>query len=136
MRISQKQADLLAQEIAARIKKESGPSYVLPSVRAAIKSFKKQREYLYLEKDKIQKLIDSHEQTFSSVVGEKNVGRIRPYDTEQNIISKLEQATAPNLAVIADKIILRSMFATPETMEEFVSGLVKEFKPRATKARS
>lgn len=133
MRISQKQADLLAEEIVSRIKKEYGDAYVSSETITAVKQFKAKQATLQKKVDSANKEKDEHARTLSEVVGKANVSKIRGYYDADDIINKLREAASPGIAAVADKIILKSMFATPETMEEFVSGLVKEFKPKAAK---
>ena len=132
MRISNKQAELLAKEIFDRLKK-TNVSKLSPELLSKLRAYKKQRDKLFAEKDKLEKEIQEWDKQLTGIVGKSNINKIRGYWDEENIIEKLEEVNTPTLQEIEDKIILKSMFTSEEDMEQFVEKLVNDFQKKKVK---
>lgn len=123
MKISQKQASLLAQEVVKKLKKASVGE--LPDeLMAKIKTFKSKHSALQNIVEKAESAVEKHEQTFKNIV---DIRGLYATDSLARIIQKVKEGVMPTEKEIEDKIILKSMFATDTDMETFISGIVKEF---------
>lgn len=128
MKISQKQASLLAIEVFNELKKKS-IGEVAPILLVKVKEYKKERNRLIEVKNVAEKAIDNHDAKLKTILG-KSANKIRGYWDEENIIEKLREANTPTLTEIEDKIILNAMFSTDEDLQTFVAGIVKKFTKR------
>lgn len=129
MKISNKQATLLAQEIFERLSKSN--TFKVPAeLVSKIKAFKKYRNKLQEDIKKLENELSEHDKKLPSIVGKANSRNIRGYYDEDNILEKLEQANIPSIQQIEDKIILKAMFASEDDMESFVEKMVKEFSTK------
>lgn len=126
MKLSQKQAELLAKEIRQRLLDQNANA-VPPLLIAKIEKFKEERDALIDQKDKIESAIDAHDKKLGALVGKENAKKIRCYWDADNIIDELEKASIPTIEAIEGRIILKAMFASAEEMDKFVNDLVKEF---------
>lgn len=126
MKLSQKQAELLAAEIRQRII-DSEPQSISPILRAKIEKFKEERDLLIEKKNKAEEAIDTHDKKLAGIVGKDNLKKIRKYWDVDNIIEELEKANIPTIESIEGRIILKAMFVSSEEMDKFVNDLVKEF---------
>jgi len=127
MKISQKQASLLAKEIYGKLLKTK-TQRVSENQKEAIKKFCDKRMALNQEKAKVQDEINKHDATLKKILG--GVGGIYGGDSMTRIIEKLQEKQFPSISEIEDKIILKSMFETEDDMQKFVDGLVKEFSKK------
>jgi hypothetical protein len=126
MKLSQKQAELLAAEIRQRIINSQSNS-ISPILRSKIEKFKGERDLLIEKKNKAEEAIDAHDKKLPLIVGKENMSRIRKYWDVDNIIEELEKANVPTLETIEGRIILKAMFTNADEMDKFVNDLVKEF---------
>lgn len=133
MKLSQKQAELLAKEIRQRLL-DQNINAVSPLLMAKIEKFKEERDALIDQKNKIESAIDAHDKKLVSLVGKENTKKIRCYWDADNIIEELKKASIPSLEAIEGRIILKAMFASADEMDKFVSDLIKDFskKKKAT----
>lgn len=129
MKLSQKQAELLAKEIHERLLK-AGVNEVSPLLKAKIEKFKDDRDRLIDAKSKAEKAIDEHDKKLAAIIGKDNMKRVRCYYDSDNIIEKLEESNTPTISEITDKIILKAMFTSADEMESFVDELVKQFSKK------
>lgn len=129
MKLSQKQAQLLASEIRQRLI-DSGVNSISPLLRAKIEKFKEERNALIEKKDQAEEAIDVHDKKLAALVGKDNTGKIRRYWDADNIIEELEKTNNPSLETIEGRIILKAMFTSAEEMDKFVNDLVKEFSKK------
>lgn len=123
MRISKKQAELLAEEVANKLQAKQ-KFKVAESVIKKVNDFKSKRDDLVRQKDAIQKKIDALDYGFSELFDNTSA---YPYWTAERIIETLKNGKKPNVSKIADKIVLKAMFNSSENLEEFIDGLVKDF---------
>lgn len=133
MKLSQKQAELLAGEIRQRLI-DQNVNAISPLLRAKIEKFKEDRDALIELKNKAEAAIDAHDKKLPAIIGKDNIGKIRKYWDADNIIEELEKANIPSLDTIEGKIILKAMFVSADEMDKFVNDLIKEFskKKKAT----
>lgn len=129
MKLSQKQAELLAAEIQQRII-DSEVTAISPLLRAKIEKFKEERDVLIEKKNKAEEAIEAHDKKLSAIVGKDNIKKIRKYWDVDNIIEELEKANIPTIEAIEGRIILKAMFVSAEEMDKFVNDLVKEFSKK------
>lgn len=126
MKISQKQAHLLAKEVHSRLVKQSRtvvPEATIQKVRA----YKEKRRELDSAVRAAQDELNKHDATLKTVVGASNLNKIYTSDTIEQIIEKLKERAVPRVDEIEDKIILKAMFASEDDMETFVEKIVKDF---------
>jgi hypothetical protein len=124
MKISQKQAELLAKEIHDRLKRQR-VGEVSELTKAKLAAFKDKRQELADVINKAKDELNKHDATFGKITG--NVKGIYGGSTMQEIIDKLKSSNLPSVHEICDKIILKSMFASTDDMENFVETIVKDF---------
>lgn len=129
MKLSQKQAELLAGEIRQRLI-DQNVNAIAPILRAKIEKFKEDRDALIELKNKAEAAIDAHDKKLATIIGKDNLGKIRKYWDADNIIEELEKANIPSLDAIEGKIILKAMFVSADEMDKFVNDLVKEFSKK------
>lgn len=129
MKLSQKQAELLAKEIRNRLLAQ-GVNEVSPLLKAKIEKFKEERDVLIEQKDKAEAAIENHDKKLGNIVGKENTKKIRCYWDADIIIEELEKANIPSLETIEGKIILKAMFVSADEMDKFVNELVKEFSKK------
>lgn len=129
MKLSQRQAELLAAEIRQRII-DSEVTTISPLLRARIEKFKEERDVLIEKKNKAEEAIDAHDKKLTGIVGKDNLKKIRKYWDVDNIIEELEKANIPTIEAIEGRIILKAMFVSAEEMDKFVNDLVKEFSKK------
>jgi len=126
MKLSQKQASILATEIRQRII-DSDSTTISDTLRSKIEKFKQERDVLIEKKDKAEEAIETHDKKLTAIVGKDNLKKIRKYWDVDNIIEELEKANIPTIEAIENRIILKAMFVSAEEMDKFVNDLVKEF---------
>jgi hypothetical protein len=129
MKLSQKQAELLAAEIRQRLM-DSEVCTVPALLRAKIEKFKEERDVLIEKKDFAEKAIEAHDKKLWGLVGKENTKKIRCYWDADNIIDELEKINIPSKEAIEGRIILKAMFVSAEEMDKFVNDLVKEFSKK------
>lgn len=132
MKISQKQAGLLATEIINQLKKQK-THRVSESTKAKLQEFKEKRGELLHAKDAAAEVLNRHDQSLRVITGK--LTRSGAYSSIKEIVEDIENAAIPKHSEVEDKIILQSMFTNPEDLEAFVQKIVKEYskkKPVAT----
>ena len=126
MKISQKQANLLANEIFNQLKKMNVQN-VSPLLVAKIEKFTDERNRLCDLQNEAGQAIEDHDKKLKTIVDKKDLSKIRCYWDAENIIEKLQEANTPTVSQIEDKIILKSMFASEQDMDAFVATIMKDF---------
>ncbi len=126
MKISQKQANLLAKEIFNQLKKQN-IQQVSPLLIDKIEKFKSEKDRLEAVENEARRAIEDHDKKLKHIVGKKDLHKIRSYWDVDNIIEKLEEINTPSISEIEDKIIIKSMFASEHDMDAFVIIIMKEF---------
>lgn len=124
MKISQKQAGLLATEIIAQLKKQK-VNKVSEFTKAKLQEFKEKRGELLAAKNAADEAINRHDLTLRTITGTLNRGGA--YLSIKELIGEMENASIPKHSEVEDKIILQAMFATPDDLEAFVQKIVKEY---------
>lgn len=124
MKISQKQANLLAKEILKQLKREN-IGKVSELTIAKLKAFKEKRDTLVKAKNDAESALYKFDNSLKQIVGDNN--QIRCYHTVNQIVEVLKRQNIPSLSEIEDKIILKGMFATDQDMDTFINGIVREF---------
>lgn len=94
MKLSQKQAELLAVEIRQRLI-DSEVNTVPGILRAKIEKFKEERDILIERKNKAEEAVEAHDKKLGALVGKENTKKIRCYWDADNIIEELEKANIP-----------------------------------------
>lgn len=129
MKISQKQAAILAQEIHKKLR--TNTSFVSDSTKQAVRQFISKRERLLEVKEKAQEAINEHDRTLKKFIGKcRTISAYHDYD---RMLKELETANIPNACEIEDKIILKAMFVDADDMEKFVDSIIKEFTKKKAK---
>lgn len=127
MKISQKQANLLAKEIVRQLKAKKVQK-VPDHIKSQLESFQRKRKQLIDKKDQVQEEIKTLDLTLVKIIGKGT--SISAYHTLSQMIEKLEEKAIPREQEIEDKIILKSMFKSEEDMETFVNSIVKEYEKK------
>lgn len=123
MKVSQKQASLLAKEVVRQLKeKKSGK--VSETIKSQLRSFLEKRSSLNSKINEARNELNKHDATITSIVGRGT--SIGGYETFGVIIEKLEQKNIPKVSEIEDEIILKSMFASEDDLHSFIEGIVKK----------
>ena len=126
MKISHKQANLLAHEIVRQLKAKRVDK-ITPELKQKLAKFCEERDAMYSEKDKIQNAIEKHEMSIKKIVG--NI-RIYGSDTLSRMVQDIEAKNIPTVSTIEDEIILKSMFKNEDDMEKFVNSIVKKYEKK------
>lgn len=129
MKISQKQASLLAGEVLRQLKKANTFEVSAHTV-AKLEEWKDKADSLLLVCKKADEAYVRHESDLKKITG--GHPGIYGNNTVSQIVEKLKQKETPSLSSIEDKIILESMFASEDDMEKFVATIVKKFTKRKT----
>lgn len=127
MKISQKQANLLAKEIVRQLtakKVQKAPEHIVK----AVTTFSTKRNVLIEKKNKVEDEIRTHDKELYKIIG-KNYN-VSCYDSAAKIIEKFEQKNVPNTQEIEDEIILKSMFANEDDMKSFVDSIVSKYEKK------
>lgn len=131
MKISQKQANLLAKEVHQRLVKQSRSS-VPEATIGKVRAYKEKRRELDAIVRAAQDELNKHDATLKSIVGIHAANKIYTSDTIEQIIEKLKERAIPRVDEIEDKIVLKAMFANEDDMESFVNGVMKDFTKKRT----
>lgn len=124
MKISQKQASLLAGEVLRQLKKAN--TFEVPAHTVAkLEDWKDKADALLLSCKKADDAYSKHEAELKKITN--NYPNIYGSNTVSQMVEKLRQREVPSLSSIEDKIILESMFASEDDMEKFVASIVKKF---------
>jgi hypothetical protein len=133
MKISQKQASLLAKEVLNQLKKAK-VGEVPDQVVTQLKKFKEKRAELLAACKVHDEALKSHEESFKKIVGNAHNDRIYVSDSVSTMVDKLKERDFPRLSQIEDEIILGAMFASEDDLQSFVNKIVKKFDKK-TKSR-
>lgn len=126
MKISQKQATLLAKEVLNQLRKAK-VGEVPDHVISQIKKFREKRQELLAVCKVHDEALKAHEDTFKKLVGASANERIYFGDSVATIVEKLKERDFPKLSQIEDEIILGAMFASDDDLQSFVGKIVKKF---------
>lgn len=121
MKISQKQAQLLAREIINQLKAKK-IERVPSAIKNQINDFVEKRKELVKKKDAVQLEINNHDVILYKITGK--IDRVYGGDSAAQIVQKLEEKFVPKQQDIEDEIILKSMFANEDDMQKFVDTIV------------
>lgn len=125
MKISQRQAALLAKKVVAELKAKKSFK-VSELIKAKIKNFVETRRELVKAKNDAAEAVNRHDATLQSIIGK--VDKLYGYDNQQAIIEKLEKKNIPSEEEICDEIILKAMFTNEEDLDKFISSITKRFE--------
>ncbi len=125
MKISQKQAGLLAREIISQLKSKKAQK-ISDEMKDKLKVYMEKRNDLKKKEEDARELVLKHEGTLYGIIGKMNE-RVYGSDTLTQIIAKVEAKTLPTVSEIKDKIILKSMFQSEDDMQKFVDGIIGEY---------
>lgn len=126
MKISQKQAYLLAKEVLkqlTRLKVGEVPETTIQQIR----NFKKKKAELMAICKIHDENLKKHDDTWKNIVGRNESDRIYASRSIDEIVDQLKQREVPKLSVIEDEIILGAMFASDDDLQSFVNKIVKKF---------
>lgn len=133
MKISQKQAGLLAREVHARLLK-ANVGEVSADMEARIRKFVEGRNVIQKKQNELQLEMNKYEAQFFKVLPEfKNVRGVYDSDSITRMMEKAKQKETPSVSDIEDKIILNAMFASDSDMESFIDKIVGEFTKKKKK---
>ena len=130
MKISQKQASLLAREIVKLLQAKKVQR--LPEItRAKIQDWADKRDEFKKKEKEMQEIMQAHENKLWAIIGIKRLETsIRTYNTVSQIIEGVEKKQIPSQQEIEDEIILKSMFDDAEDMEKFVQSIVCKYEKK------
>lgn len=122
MKINKNEANLLATEVRNMIiatNKDLDPKAV-----AKVKAFCKKRTALNTAMDNLRALHAENIKVFCN-----QFPKMQNYSgsTEKSIIEALANVHVPRVDQIVSKIILKSLFASPDDMKAFIEEIVKEY---------
>ena len=125
MKISQKQAGLLAKQVVAKLNAKKSFK-VSEAMRLKIRDFVETRKELVSAKNDAQEAINRHDKTLGAITGA--VRNLYPYDIQAAIIEKIEKKNVPSVDEICDEIILNAMFTSEDDLQSFVEKITKKFE--------
>lgn len=125
MKLSQKQAALLATKVKQRLEK-AGVGKISPAKAEEVRKFVANRAHFVNILKRAQDNINEYDKKFVKIVGDKLSHHSRSEDA-QMIINRLEKDLLPSLCTIEDEILLNSMFDKSEDLEKFLDSIVKKF---------
>lgn len=132
MKLSQKQAELLAGEILSKLKLKN--KYTVSPLKVdEVQEFVEYRDSLLSKRNEINAQLAVHDRGFKKLVS--NHSNIYASDSSAEIIRKLSEKEIPTHSQVTDKIILKSMFASSDDMEAFMDIIAAEFAPKKTKVK-
>lgn len=130
MKISQKQAGLLAREVLKKLQKiKVGRMPEL--MQQQVRQFVDKRRELVSAKAEAQEAINRHDMQLKKIVGD--VKNLYESDPAAKIIEKVEQQNIPTLSQIEDEIILKAMFADSGDLEKFIESIADGFAKKLNK---
>lgn len=130
MKISQKQAYLLAKEVVRQLQQKRVHK-VSELTKAKVKEFCDKRMELIRKKSSVQEEINKHEASLGKVLGMSSGAWGRYGDSsQQRIIEQLEKVNIPSVQQIEDEIVLKSMFASEDDMQSFIDKIVKSHEKK------
>ncbi len=133
MKISQKQAALLAREVLNTLKKQK-VGEVPETVVNQLKKFKEKRQLLFDACKVSDEALREHESSLRKIVGTNGNDRINSYDSVTQMVDKLKERDFPRVSQIEDEIILGAMFSNEDDLQSFINKIVKKFDKK-TKSR-
>lgn len=125
MKISQKQAALLAREIVSQLKAKKAQK-ISDELMGRLKAYTEKYSELKSKEQSARDSVIKHEGTLYGIIG-KMKDRIYGSDTLNQMIEKVEAKTLPTVSEIEDEIILKSMFQSEDDMQKFVDGIVSKY---------
>ena len=128
MKISQKQANLLAIEIFKQLKQKK-VSKVSDEMKKKLVAYIEKREALKKKDQAISEEIRKHEQTLFGIVG-KLEERIYNSDTITQMLSKVEAKNMPSVSDIENEIILNAMFADDSDLQAFMDKIISKYEKK------
>lgn len=126
MKISQKQASLLAKEVLKQLQKLK-VGEVPEALINQIKKYREKRIQLLAICKEHDENYRVHESAWKKLIGAANEDRIYASDNLDTIIEKLKKKESPRLSEIEDEIILGAMFSSDDDLQSFVNKIVKKF---------
>ena len=129
MKISQKQAHLLAKEVLKQLKTKSGGEVPQHTIDA-IKQYREKKKKLLAACSIHDEALAKHKGTFKNIVGRENSDNIYDSDSMEKVVEKLKRRSEPRLSDIEDEIVLGAMFASDDDLQSFVNKIVKKFEKK------
>jgi hypothetical protein len=127
MKISQKQAQLLATQVVEELKKKK-THRVPDQIKSKLREFMTVREDLLNAEKKAEQIRRSHDSKLKEIVG--NQVRAEPYWTFSKIVEAIEEKNIPKVSDVQDQIVLQAMFKSDVDMETFIASIVKKFEKK------
>ena len=127
MKISQKQAELLAKRVVAKLKSKKS-NRVSDLTKAKIETFVEKRRELQRINDEAQQELNKHDNSLWKIIG--NIRHVYAYDSVSKIVEKVEQKLIPSEQDVADEIILNAMFTEQGDLEKFLETVSKKFEAK------
>jgi hypothetical protein len=116
MKISQKQASLLAKEIVRQLK-AAKPIKVSEELKNKIRAWKSQREVFKKAVEDAEVMLENHDERLEKICGADVCGH---WNINQ-IVSKIEEKNLPKVSEVEDEIILSAMFKNEVDMQSFIA---------------
>ncbi len=127
MKVSQKQAQLLAKEIVTQLKQQN-VGEVSEEVKKSVIAWKKRYNELAVLEQKAREETRKFEGTFKKAIGSNK--NIRSYHTVDEILKHLKEGNTPSLSEIEDEIILKSMFSDEADMQKFIESVIARYEKK------
>lgn len=124
MKLSQKQAELLAAEVVKQLK-EKRTFVIDPKQKQDLKQWVEKREALDKKVMDAQEVARQHDKLLYNICGKNN--SVCNYDPLDKMISKIEQKNIPSISQITDEIILQGMFADEKDMNSFLQKIISKW---------
>lgn len=130
MRLSSKQANLLAIEVFKKLTRAATPNEVSDSLKHKLTQFYDHRDELKAAIKEAENDLEKHDRTFADISSKISRQNIR--EGVKGCIAIMEKPKVPTVKEIEDKIILKGMFANDQDMEAFVNSIIKEYTKKKT----
>jgi uncharacterized coiled-coil DUF342 family protein len=127
MKISQKQATLLAKEIISQLNAKK-TFKVSNELRQQIKAFCEKRKELWAKVNEAKEEVNRHEMTLHKIVG--RIDHLYTSDSLERIIEKVEAKNVPTVSQVEDEILLKAMFANEDDMQAFIDKIVSKYSKK------
>lgn len=126
MKISQKQASLLAKEVQKKLKSIK-VNRVSEEFKAKLREWKSKRETLKKACDDAEAALEKHDERVEQICGGVDVCG---HWSITQIINKVEEREVPKLSEIEDEIILNAMFSNDEDLKTFIDKIAKKLEKK------
>jgi hypothetical protein len=129
MKLNVTQANILAQEVVNEIKKSKKPNKELEKkVKVFLDKYEKDSKVISDLESKKAKLVQERTQFILNFYRSYNLNNSYiPVAKVENIVHQIESKLIPTKEEIYNKIVMKSLFATEQDMQNFIKEIVEQY---------